>query len=53
MFVLASMPFAWRRVMDRRVLELPHIQGDLAKINIDPVRRDELLARFGHEASIG
>ena len=31
----------------RRVLALPHINGDLSKVNIDPDRREEILRRYG------
>jgi alkane 1-monooxygenase len=47
MFPLAYIPPLWFRVMDPRLLALPHVQGDLAKVNIDPVRRPEILARYG------
>ncbi|WP_220338307.1 alkane 1-monooxygenase [Wenzhouxiangella sediminis] len=33
MFVLAYLPPLWFRVMNRRLLGLPHIAGDLAKVN--------------------
>ncbi|MDZ7784629.1 MAG: hypothetical protein U5K56_17375 [Halioglobus sp.] len=47
MYLLAYVPWLWYRVMDRRVLELPHIRGDLEKVNIDPGKRDRIEARFG------
>jgi alkane 1-monooxygenase len=46
MYLLAYVPWLWYRVMDRRVLELPHINGDLAKVNIDPQRRDAIYAKY-------
>ncbi len=33
MFVLAYLPPLWFRVMDRHLMALPHIQGDLNKVN--------------------
>jgi alkane 1-monooxygenase len=33
MFVLAYLPPLWFKVMDRRLLELPHVAGDLARVN--------------------
>ena len=33
MFLLAYVPPLWFRVMDRRLLELPHINGDLSRVN--------------------
>jgi alkane 1-monooxygenase len=47
MYLLAYVPWLWYRVMDRRVLALPHINGDLSKVNIDPDRREAILARYG------
>jgi alkane 1-monooxygenase len=47
MYVLAYVPWLWFRVMDQRLLELPHIQGDLSKVNIDPRKRETILARYG------
>ncbi len=38
-FVLAMFPRLWFRVMDKRLLALPHIQGDLEKVNVDPNAR--------------
>jgi len=36
--------------MDPRLLALPHVAGDLNRINIDPRRRDEIVARYGTRA---
>lgn len=47
MFPLAYVPPLWFKVMDPRLLALPQVQGDLSKVNIDPKRRDALLARYG------
>ena len=33
MYLLAYVPVLWFRVMDKRLLELPHIRGDLSKVN--------------------
>jgi alkane 1-monooxygenase len=38
MYLAAYVPWLWYRVMDQRLLRLPHIRGDFAKINIDPER---------------
>ncbi|MFN8168205.1 MAG: fatty acid desaturase [Candidatus Nanopelagicales bacterium] len=43
MILLALVPPAWRRVMDPRVVA--HVDGDVARINVDPRRRDRVLAR--------
>lgn len=50
MFLLAYMPWLWYRVMDKRLLALPHIRGDLSKVNIDPSRRGVIQARYQKEA---
>jgi hypothetical protein len=34
MFVLAWLPPLWFRLMDRRLLDLPHIDGDLGRVNL-------------------
>jgi alkane 1-monooxygenase len=39
MFVLAYLPWAWFRVMDKRLLALPQVRGDLSRVNLDPRRR--------------
>ena len=47
MYLLAYVPWLWFAVMDPRVLALPHIQGDLTKVNICPRKRDKILAKYG------
>ena len=56
MFPLAYVPPLWFRVMDPRLLALPHVRGDLGRINIDPRRRARLYRRYGQrdpQASAG
>jgi alkane 1-monooxygenase len=50
MFPLSYVPPLWFRMMDPRLLALPHVRGDLTRVNIDPRRRDEILRRFGSAA---
>ncbi|MFE0700381.1 alkane 1-monooxygenase [Streptomyces sp. NPDC058872] len=45
MIVLAYVPPLWRRVMDPRVLA--HYDGDVTRANLQPSRRERLLARYG------
>jgi alkane 1-monooxygenase len=52
MFPLAYVPPLWFRVMDKRLLALPQIDGDLRRVNLDPARRAELLARYGNGAAM-
>jgi alkane 1-monooxygenase len=37
----------WYAVMDRRLLALPHVRGDFARINVEARRRATLEARYG------
>ena len=50
MFPLSYVPPLWFRVMDPRLLALPDVAGDLARVNIDPSRREQLRARYGSSA---
>lgn len=44
-FTLAYFPPLWRAVMDHRVLEV--YKGDITKVNIQPSKRERILARYG------
>ena len=46
MYMLSYVPWLWFKVMDKRVLALPHIQGDLSKVNICPRKREAILAKY-------
>jgi len=46
-YLLAYIPWLWCRVMDKRLLALPHISGDLSKVNIDPEKRDSIYTNYG------
>ena len=48
-YLLAYVPALWFRVMDKRLLALPHIQGDLDKINIDPDARSAIFLKYGQD----
>ena len=50
-YLLAWVPWLWYRVMDPKLLALPHIDGDLDKINLDPDRRDALVRKYGKQGS--
>ena len=45
-FTMAYFPRWWFRVMDARLLALPHVQGDLGKVNVDPRARSRLEAQY-------
>lgn len=47
MYLIAYIPWLWSKVMDQRLLELPHIKGDLSKVNILPSKLAATYARFG------
>lgn len=51
-YLLAYVPSLWFKVMDRRLLALPHVRADLARVNIDPRARAELVRRYGTMASL-
>ncbi|MFV8320771.1 alkane 1-monooxygenase [Mycobacterium sp. 23] len=42
---LTYFPPFWRKLMDHRVIE--HYDGDITRINIDPRKRDKIIARYG------
>jgi alkane 1-monooxygenase len=43
-FGLAALPWNWFRVMDAKLVEWA--EGDLTRLNIDPRKREEILARY-------
>ena len=51
MFTLAYFPALWFKVMDRRLLALPQVRGDLAKVNVAPRQRARLAARYPETAA--
>jgi alkane 1-monooxygenase len=46
-YLLAYVPWLWYRTMDKRLLALSHIQGDLANVNIDPDKRQAIYKKYG------
>jgi alkane 1-monooxygenase len=50
-YLLAWVPWLWYRVMDPKLLALPHIDGDLSRVNIDPDRRDAIYRRYAADGS--
>jgi len=52
-YLLAWFPPLWFRVMDERLLALPHVAGDVGKINLDPDKRESLVARYGVQGATG
>ena len=48
-YLLAYIPSLWFRVMDERLLNLPQVQGDLDKLNIDPDARPAIFLKYGQD----
>ncbi|MEM7360117.1 MAG: alkane 1-monooxygenase [Pseudomonadota bacterium] len=46
MYFIAYFPSLWYRVMDERLLSIPHINGDFSKVNLDPKNADALKAKY-------
>lgn len=46
-YLLAWIPPLWYRVMDPRLMALPHVSQDLANVNTDPVHLSTLQKRYG------
>jgi alkane 1-monooxygenase len=47
MYIIAYIPWLWFKILDEKLLNLPHIGGDLGKVNIDPDARDRIYAKYG------
>jgi len=47
MYIIAYIPALWFKILDARLLALPHIQGDLSKVNIDPDERSKIYGKYG------
>lgn len=48
-YLLAYVPKLWFRVMDKRLLALPQVQGDLDHVNMDPAARPALFLEYGRD----
>ena len=48
MYLIAYIPPLWYKVMDNRLVNLPHVQGDFSKINAHPDKVDQLRAKFAN-----
>ena len=47
MYLLAYIPPLWFKIMNDRLLAVPHINGDFSKVNIDPKNESEIRATYG------
>ncbi len=52
MYVLAYIPWLWFHVMDKRLMALPHVRGDLDKVNIDPDARASIFLKWGRDKMV-
>ena len=46
MYMLAYVPWLWFKVMDQTLMAIPHIDGDLSKVNIDPKNEKKIRERW-------
>ena len=53
MFLLAWIPPLWFRIMDKRLMALPHVRGNLDRVNIDESARAALSSRWRREQPAG
>ena len=51
-YLMAYVPVLWFRVMDKRLLALAHIKGDLDKVNICPDARAAIFLKYGQDKMI-
>jgi alkane 1-monooxygenase len=47
MYLLSYVPALWFLIMDKQLLALSHIGGDLNKVNVDPARKKSLYEKYG------
>lgn len=50
MYCIAYIPWLWFWVMDDRLLAIPHINGDLDKVNLDPKNASKIRQRYARRA---
>jgi alkane 1-monooxygenase len=49
MYMLAYIPWLWFKIMDKRLMELPHVGGDLDNVNIDPAAHPSIFLKWGRD----
>lgn len=52
MYLLAYFPWAWFRIMDKRLMALPHVQGELDRVNVEPTASSALFLKWGREKMV-
>ena len=48
-YLLAYVPWLWFHVMDRKLLALKNVDGDLNRVNVDPKNRSKIFTRYGQQ----
>ncbi len=51
-YLLAYIPTLWFRFIDKRLLALPHVRGDLERINVDPNARATLFLQYSKDKMV-
>jgi alkane 1-monooxygenase len=51
-YLIAWIPWLWFRVMDKRLLALPHVNGDIDKLNICPDARPAMFLKYGQDKKV-
>jgi alkane 1-monooxygenase len=49
MYMLAYVPWLWFKVMDKRLMSLPHVDGDLDNVNIDSAAHPSIFLKWGRD----
>lgn len=49
MYVIAYFPWLWFKVMDKRLMALPSVDGDLDNVNIDPAAHPSIFLKWGRD----
>ena len=49
MYMLAYCPWLWFKVMDKRLMALPHVDRNLDNLNIDPAAQPSIFLRWGRD----
>ena len=52
MYLLAYVPWLWFRFMDKRLMDLPPVDGDLDKVNIDPAAHPSIFLKWGRDKMV-
>ena len=52
MYVMAYIPWLWFFVMDKRLMNLPHVDGDLDNVNIDPAAHPSIFLKWGRDKMV-